>query len=239
MASHQEIEVKLRTDPDKMAKARRSRWWRQIGPGRRQSLHSIYFDTRDQQLRDRDISLRTRTDGHEFVQTVKMLNGNSGSILRREWEALVPDPIPDPSLLIDPALPQDFRNLTSADLQPMFDVDIKRETRRLASENAEIDVSLDSGAVIAGGQREPVHEIELELVAGELNDLFAEAQRISDAVDGRLHLRTKSDLGYALREPKHRHWSRACKLYLTPEMTAGDSLQGHHPQFIFPPDCER
>src|SRR6516225_8769076 len=82
---HQEIEVKLRIDPDKMSRIRRSRWWRQIGPGRRQSLHSIYFDTDDRRLRDSDISLRTRTDGHEFVQTVKMLNGSS--ISRGEWEA--------------------------------------------------------------------------------------------------------------------------------------------------------
>ena len=103
---------------------------------RRQSLHSIYFDTSDQQLRDCDISLRTRTDGHEIVQTVKMLNGGSDSVLRREWETLVPDPIPDPSLVIDPALPQDFRKLTSADLRPVFDVDVKRETRRLTSDGA-------------------------------------------------------------------------------------------------------
>ena len=174
MASHQEIEVKLRTDADKIAKIRRSRWWRQLGPGRRQSLRSIYFDTNDQLLRGSDISLRTRTDGREFVQTVKMLNGKSASISRGEWEALVPDPIPDPSLVIDPALPQNFRKLTSADLQPIFEVDIKRETRRLTSDHTDIEVSLDSGAVIAGEQREPVHEIELELVAGSINALFAE-----------------------------------------------------------------
>ncbi len=225
MAWRQEIEVKLRTDPANMAKIQRSRWWRQIGPGHRQSRHSIYFDTADRQLRDNEISLRTRTNGHEFVQTVKMLNGNSGSPARTEWEALLPDPIPDPSLVIDPALPQDFRNLTSADLQPVFDVDIKRETRRLTSDNAEIDVSLDSGAVIVGGRREPIHEIELELVAGDVRQLFAEAQRISDAVDGRLHLRSNADIGYALKEPKHRHWSRAPKLHFTPELTAGDSFR--------------
>jgi triphosphatase len=222
---HQEIEVKLRTDPEKIAKIRRSRWWRQIGPGRRQSLHSIYFDTKDQQLRNDDISLRTRTDGREFVQTVKMLNGHSGSISRLEWEALIPDPIPDPSLIIDPVLPHHFRKLSSVDLQPVFDVDVKRETRSLISDKAEIHVSLDSGAVIAGEQREPIHEIELELVAGDIKDLLAEAQQVSDAVDGRLHSRTKADIGYALQGSKRRHWSRACKLYLTPEMSAGDSFR--------------
>ena len=102
MASHQEIEVKLRADPEKIAKVRRSRWWRELEPISRQSLHSIYFDTSDRQLRDSNISLRTRADGHSIVQTVKLLNGASDSVSRREWETLVPDPIPDPSLVIDP-----------------------------------------------------------------------------------------------------------------------------------------
>jgi triphosphatase len=192
---------------------------------RRQSLHSIYFDTDEQNLRDCNISLRTRTDGHAIVQTVKMMNGAAASAVRHEWETLVPDPIPDPSLVIDPVLPQDFRKLTSADLHPMFDVDVKRETRRLTSERATIDVSLDNGAVIAGKERAPVHEIELELVTGELADLFGEAQRISDAVEGRLHARTKSDLGYALKTGARRHWSRAANLSLTPDMTAGEAFR--------------
>ena len=225
MASHQEIEVKLRADPEKIAKVRRSRWWRELEPISRQSLHSIYFDTSDRQLRDSNISLRTRADGHSIVQTVKLLNGASNSVSRREWETLVPDPIPDPSLVIDPTLPQEFRKLTSADLQPVFDVDVKRETRRLTSDRAKIDVSLDNGAVIAGDDRKPVHEIELELVAGEFADLFAAAQRLSDAVDGRLHARTKADVGYALNRADRRHWSRAPKLHLTPDMSAGESFQ--------------
>src|SRR5262249_22357 len=225
MAPHQEIEVKLRADPDRIAKLRRSRSWRDLAQGGRQSLDSIYFDTDDRHLRDSNISLRTRTDGHAIVQTVKMMNGAAASAVRHEWETLIPDPIPDPSLVIDPALPQDFRKLTSADLQPMFDVDVKRETRRLTSEHATIDVSLDNGAVIAGDERAPVHEIELELVTGELTDLLAEAQRISDAVEGRLHARTKSELGYALKTGAHRHWSRAAKLSLAPEMTAGEAFR--------------
>src|SRR5262249_36135919 len=73
------------------------------------------------------------------------------------------------------------QHLTSADLKPVFEVDVKRETRRLTSGGLAIDLSLDNGAVVAGREREPIHEIELELVAGDVNELFAEAQRISDA----------------------------------------------------------
>jgi inorganic triphosphatase YgiF len=138
---------------------------------------------------------------------------------------LVPDPVPDPTLVIDPALPRDFRKLTSVDLQPVFDVEVSRETRHLTSDRARIDVSLDDGAIVAGEEREPICEIELELVAGELDDLFAEVQRISDAVDGRLHARTLTDLGYALKTADRKHWSRATKLDFTPGMTAHDAFR--------------
>ena len=225
MAPKQEIEVKLRIHPEKMASISRSRWWRELEPARRQSLHSIYFDTDDRQLRDHAISLRTRTDGNTIIQTVKMANGASDPVSRREWETIVPDPIPDPSLVIDPALPQAFRELSSADLHRVFDVDIKRESRCLTSERARIEVSLDKGAVIAGQDRVPVHEIELELVSGGLEELFAEARRLSDAVDGRLHERTKADLGYALTLTDRRQWSRAPKLRLTSDMTAMEAFQ--------------
>lgn len=225
MDSNQEIEVKLRADPDKLDRIRRSRWWRELEPVQRKDLHSIYFDTDDRQLRESNISLRTRTDGHAIVQTVKVLKRPSDTVERREWETLVFDPIPDPSLLIDPVLPQSFRKLTSADLQPVFDIDVKRETRRLTSEHAKIDVSLDNGAVIVGRERQALHEVELELVDGELDALFAEAQRISDEIDGRLHARTKADVGYGLDSADRQPWSRAPKLRLSADMTAGESFR--------------
>src|SRR5260370_3059582 len=100
MASHQEIEVKLRTDPEQIAKLRRSRWWREVGPVRRQSLHSIYFDTDDRHLRDCNISLLTRTDGHAIVQTARMMNSAPSPARRPECRSLGSAPIPAPSMVL-------------------------------------------------------------------------------------------------------------------------------------------
>ena len=168
-----------------------------------------------------------------------MRNGHADPASGREWEMLVPDPVPDPTLVIDPALPRDFRKLTSVDLQPVFDVEVSRETRHLTSDRARIDVSLDDGAIVAGEEREPICEIELELVAGELDDLFAEVQRISDAVNGRLHARTLTDLGYALKTADREPWSRAAKLNFTPGMTAHDAFRRHRVQRVLASDRER
>src|SRR5262249_15931609 len=126
MDSHEEIELKLRIDPDNVTKIRQSEWWRALGAGTRKRLHSLYFDTPERRLRRLDISLRTRTDGRATVQTVKMTGRGAAPAVRLEWETLVPDAIPDPSLVIDPELPQEFRKLAAPDLQPVFNVDVKR-----------------------------------------------------------------------------------------------------------------
>jgi inorganic triphosphatase YgiF len=225
MDAYEEVELKLRIDPDSAAKIRQSDWWRQLGSGTRKRLHSVYFDTPDRRLRQLDISLRTRTDGRDTIQTVKMANRKSGPIARREWETLVPDAIPDPSLVIDPVLPQEFRQLTAPDLRPLFDVDVKRDTRRLEADAAQIELSLDEGAVTSGEDRQDVREVELELVSGSLEQLFAEARKLSDIAAGRLHARSKSDLGYALVHGTRKHWSRVPVLELDINMTAGDALK--------------
>jgi inorganic triphosphatase YgiF len=225
MDAHEEIELKLRVDPDNIAKIRQSDWWRNLGAGTRRRLHSVYFDTSDRRLRRLDISLRTRTDGRDTVQTIKMRGRSSGPATRREWETLVPDAVPDPSLVIDPALPPEFRKLAAPELQPLFNVDVKRDTRSLQSDQMKIELSLDEGAVTSGEQRQDVREVELELLSGDLGQLFAEARRLSDIMAGRLHARSKSDLGYALARDTPQHWSRAPALKLTAEMTAGDALK--------------
>src|SRR5215471_2817090 len=162
----EEIELKLRVDPDGVANIHQSDWWRELGAGTRKRLHRIYFDTSDRRLRHLDISLHTRTDGRDTVQTVKMMNGGSVGAERREWETLVPDAVPDPTLVIDAALPQEFRKLTAPDLQPVFNADITRETRYLESNGTKIELSFEEGAVTSGQQRHNVREVELKLVSG-------------------------------------------------------------------------
>ena len=224
MASHREIKIKFRIDAGKAIGLRRSRWWQRLGPARRQSLHSTYFDTSDWQLHDSNISLRTRNDGKTIIQTIKMARSTCDAVSRDEWETLIPDPTPDPSLVIDPALPEAFRTLTSIDLRPVFEVDVQRETRCLESGPARIDISSDEGVVRVGRKREGIHEVELELLAGGVDELFAQARRMSDLVDGRLHARTRSDVGCALTRTD-RPWSRAPRLKLAPGMTAAESFQ--------------
>ena len=225
MASHREIEVKLRTDPAKIAKIRRSQWWRGLERLHRQSLHSIYYDTSDHRLRDCQHQ-PAHPDRRPFVRAdaenaergiglghpLRMGNGRSGPHSRSE---------PGHRSGVAGRFPQAHVGGPAAGVR-----------RRGQAGNAPPGAGRRADRRLAGPgrgdrwakTREPVHEIELELVSGELPALFAEARRIADLVEGRLHTRTKADIGYALGDSERRHWSRAAKLSLTPEMTAGDSL---------------
>lgn len=167
MAAGEEIELKLRIDPDSVKRIRRSGWWRALGTASRKQLHAVYFDTPDRRLRDLDMVLRTRSDGDTITQTIKMVNG-SDTMHRREWESFIPDTIPDPTLVIDSDIPHAFRRLTAADLQPVFNVDVQRESRELKSSDTRIEVSFDEGTVASSGQQVPVCEIELELKGAAL-----------------------------------------------------------------------
>ena len=83
-------------------------------------------------------------------------------------------------------------------------------------------------------EREPVHEIELELVSGELTDLFEEAQRISDAVDGRLHTAHQSR-GRLRAQPEaiaDVFGRDRRELLLSPKMTAGKMSSNDHSSFV-------
>ncbi len=224
MAANQEIELKLRIDAENLSAIRRSSWWRGLGKGRRKSLHGIYFDTPDCRLRALGMVLRVRLDGKSIVQTIKRGVEGSNAIARHEWEAIVPDTVPDPSLVIDPSLPEEFRKLTSLDVEPVFDVKVSRDVRQLNSNQTDIELAVDTGTICSGGRSAEVSEIELELVSGDPARLFEEARRINDIAPTRLHTRTKSDVGYALHAGDGQLWFKGKTPKLAPDMTAGDSL---------------
>ncbi len=223
METKTETEIKLRIDEDEMARLKASPWWRALAEETAKDLHSDYFDTPDQTLRKLGVSLRTRNKGDAICQTIKLANG--GALQRREWEAVIPDPVPDPSLVIDPALPEAVRTLTAADLKAAFAVDVRRETRRLAMPKATLELALDDGAVVKGALRRPLRELEIELVEGAPDAVIDEARRVVDLAGGRIHFTTKADRGYDLAAEDGAPWCKAPPLRLAPGLDAGAALR--------------
>src|SRR5271157_4738146 len=91
---------------------------------------------------------------------------------RGEWEWPVRDDKPDLALATGapPArrLPPDL----GKQLQPIVVTDVMRTAQTVDFQGSTIEAVLDSGSIVAGDQKQPVHELELELRNGAPGALY-------------------------------------------------------------------
>jgi triphosphatase len=171
-----------------------------VGQPVTRTLRSIYFDTPDHRLRDAGVSLRVRSDGTNWVQTIKSAthvgNGVSHPV---QLEACVEAPEPDLKAIDDPKLRRQVRRLASGSvLEPAFETVVKRTARQLHTKDGELELALDEGVVRAGRTEQPLCEAELELKSGAPESLLDVATKLF--ADGPLRLAesSKAERGYDL-----------------------------------------
>ncbi|MEN2786098.1 CHAD domain-containing protein [Sphingomonas qilianensis] len=183
---------------------------------------SIYFDTPESRLAKAGLSLRIRESGGKRVQTIKSDRGNAaGLFTRTERERTVQDdtPVLDDATLISPVL-QDCADL----IAPVFEVQIERRTWTLNEHDAEIELVLDRGEVIAGERRSPICELELELKHGPPTALFAIARRLAAVAPVRIGVLTKAERGYRLAGPVMKAVT-AAPILISNEMSSAQAFQ--------------
>lgn len=195
----QEIELKLALPPKALAALRRHPLVAgAVRQGAAKTLDNTYFDTPDLRLQARKIALRTRRQGRVELQTVKCAaESTAGLTSRPEWEQPFTGSF-DFSAVDAPKVRKLLVRHASA-LVPVFSTRFRRETRLYAPDDkVRILMMIDTGEVVAGDQRAPISELELELVAGEPLDLLLLACRL--AADNPLMPSdiSKAERGYAL-----------------------------------------
>jgi inorganic triphosphatase YgiF len=168
--SQSETEIKLLSSPAMIARLRDHP--RLCGNDTEARLETTYFDSTDRRLEKAGISLRVRRDGPDREQTLKTAEPGTG-VRRGEWTT----PLEDEQPLLA-ALPRDCRNaahlaLDGADLAPVAASRINRTTRLVHTGGSIIAVAFDEGSLESGCRSQPVSELELELVEGELADVLA------------------------------------------------------------------
>jgi len=230
--ANQEIELKLRVDPQHLARFRNSSAF--AGSQARaitQNLESVYYDTEGLALRQRGVTLRVRKKGKSYIQTIKIANEHAGGVFSRgEWETPVAGPLPDLSAVEDrEAL--DYLGVVGADeLKPVFASHIKRNLRLLNGADGQpggtvIEVAVDQGELrAADGTVLPVAEVELELKEGTPQALFDLALKLAEVAPVRVETRTKAERGYALVSGESESSVKAQKLELKREHTAEQAL---------------
>lgn len=198
-----EIELTLRLRPDDVVRLLESPALAALraGSAREQSLSSTYFDTPDLALKRARTVIRVRKVGRRYLQTVKTAPAaDSAAIIRHEWERKLDGPVPDLGGLAE------IKELRAAfgdpgvleALRPVFVTEFKRTTIPLRIGVSDIALAIDRGEIRVEGAVAPICEIELELVSGEIGDVYAAALRLMGAVPMALQPLAKSMRAHAL-----------------------------------------
>lgn len=225
-----ELELKLDLDPALIDKVRRHGLIRRLRQGKAvsQDLRSVYFDTRDHTLRQIGATVRIRHIGKRRIQNVKMRRpAESGAHFNRlEWEHDVFDDTPALVALSETSLPQVLATpLTDLSLAPQFATFFRRSSYVLATDEAEVELSIDHGGVETDQQTQPFCELELELKRGTPQALFTFARELASTLPVRIGTVAKSERGYRLLTGETPDVKRAKAPALTAEMTAAQALQ--------------
>lgn len=196
------------------------------GPPRTTRLVATYYDTPAKDLAQAGITVRVRTGGRKHVQTVKTAGTRmAGMFARGEWEEPLAAPALNHALLRNTGLaPLQDQTMLDA-LQPLFTTKVTRIIHRLVGEDWEVELALDKGAVIAGESRQPIAEVELELVRGPPACLHHLARAIVEAVPARLLTVSKSDRGHEVAAGLHPQPVKSKPVALNPDMNVADAFQ--------------
>ena len=164
-------------------------------------LVNIYFDTRDLLLRQAGIAYRVRQNGKKFEATVKLGRSEAGGLsARQEYNVAVKNAKPDLSVFSDSGLQVDFDALLgTAQVEKLFTVRVKREIRLLqVTKETVVEMAIDQGFISAGGKKETIDEVELELKEGSLADILAYTAKIAAEVPVFTESRSKYARGLTL-----------------------------------------
>ncbi|HXH17011.1 MAG TPA: CHAD domain-containing protein [Sphingomonas sp.] len=161
---------------------------------------STYFDTPKQALRAAGLSLRVRTTGERYVQTIKASSGAAAGLFARpEWERDLAGP--EPELDISSPIHALVAPEALAMIKPAFTVKITRRQWVLVQDGGTVELVVDTGSVTAGDRETRVSELELELKEGDPRAILGLIHKLGAEIPLRLGVLSKGERGYRLIEP--------------------------------------
>ena len=183
---------------------------RELAPGDAKPVRSIYYDTPERDLQRSRMALRLRRHGARWLQTLKC---EISPAARHEWEfpiarrALDLERFPRDEIIAAAGI-----DLSQLKFEPVFETRFARRTAEVHLDDAALELALDRGQVVAGGRREPIRELELELKSGPPWTLLRYADSLIEPFGLALAFESKAERGYRLAEGRElappRKWQR-------------------------------
>ncbi len=175
-----ETEIKLRVDDpfllEKLnADARIQSYLR--APFRPIQMDSVYYDTADGEAVRRHWAMRLRMEDGVPVATMKTAGTRSedGSLFsRNEWQTEAPSFEEAIPALIRLGAPPELREVVDrSPLEERCRVTFTRNSTVLSlPDGVRVDLCVDQGEILAGGKREAIFELELELLFGPIEPVM-------------------------------------------------------------------
>lgn len=187
----------------------------------RQRLINTYYDTPDRSLQRRRLAVRYRQKGALSLLTVKSDASAPGGLAQRsEWEAPGEAGEFDFSHVDSPKLRR-FLEAATPDLTPVFSTDFTRNFWILTPrDGTRIEIALDRGKIVAGERQETICEVELELLEGDVAELFAAALALQSELPLHPEAASKAERGYRLANETALTPTRAADADLAMGMTS-------------------
>jgi inorganic triphosphatase YgiF len=191
-----EVELKLEVAPGDVARLRRHPLL--AGLGRPVKMVSTYWDTPDLVLRDAGLTLRIRTAARSRIQTLKTASEGVGLFARGEWETPVAADRLDLDALDGTPVEALLKGGAARTLEPCFRIRVARASRLVERPDGAVELTLDQGAIEAGGREQGLTEVELELKSGPARLLFDLGRELMAVAPLRLSAVSKGEAGYEL-----------------------------------------
>ena len=205
--AHKELELKLELTPQELQRvgAHPALEGLTVGKPVTRTVRSIYFDTPDHRLRAQGISLRLRSIGDQWLQTIKAGGDLKNGVANRdELEVMVDGPEPDLGSIDHAKVRRRIeKTLKTSTLEAQFETIVTRTSRKLHSEKGDLELALDEGVVRAAGTEDRLCEAELELKTGSPDCLLETATALFSAEPIRLARVSKAERGYNLLLGRH------------------------------------
>ncbi len=163
-------------------------------------LINLYYDTPTLALHRRGIALRLRKQGRSWLQTVKCVGSSAAGLTTRpEWETPYGGRF-DFSSIDEEALRRWLERPKLRDnIAPLFETSFRRTTWRFEPRpGCVVLLMLDRGWIASAGRREAISEVEIELAAGDVNELFKLAQTLGERLPLVPAILSKAERGYRL-----------------------------------------
>lgn len=169
----------------------------QYGPGREIRMETTYYDTADQALSARHMTLRMRRENEEQVCTLKtpLPDGSRG-----EWECCATDIQSGVAALLSVGAPPELARLTAQGVTAVCGARFTRLAVEVPTADGMAELALDRGCLCGGGREIPLWEVELELKSGSEDALLSLAETFASAHGLKPEPRSKFSRALALAQ---------------------------------------